>query len=198
MKETLAALARDGRDADSREILSPAVGRYLDPPPVGTFLSPGAPAGMLRVLAKTFRLTVPEGVRGIVAATLAAAPASVEYGQPLLADSRGGTLPGAEETDGPAAAEVDTGVPEGMLAVRSPTDGIFYRRPSPDDPAYVSEGDVIEAGKVLGLVEVMKSFNQIHWRPGPDEPARARVAKVLAGDAAEVKDGQPIFLLEPA
>lgn len=47
------------------------------------------------------------------------------------------------------------------IEIRSPLPGTFYRKPSPDDPAYKETGDVISKGDVIGLIEVMKSFHQI-------------------------------------
>ncbi|USG63360.1 acetyl-CoA carboxylase [Brevibacillus ruminantium] len=46
-------------------------------------------------------------------------------------------------------------------AILSPLPGVFYRKPSPELPAYAQEGDVIKAGQVLGLIEVMKNFYEI-------------------------------------
>ena len=45
--------------------------------------------------------------------------------------------------------------------IKAPVPGTFYRRPSPDENAYVNEGDRIASGQVIGLVEVMKTFNEI-------------------------------------
>jgi acetyl-CoA carboxylase biotin carboxyl carrier protein len=45
--------------------------------------------------------------------------------------------------------------------IKSPMPGTFYRRPSPDEDPFVSEGDRVSSGDVVGLVEVMKSFNEI-------------------------------------
>ena len=45
--------------------------------------------------------------------------------------------------------------------VRSPIPGVFYRRPDPDSPPFVSEGDFVEDGGVVGLVEVMKQFHDV-------------------------------------
>jgi biotin carboxyl carrier protein len=46
-------------------------------------------------------------------------------------------------------------------AIQSPFPGTFYRRPSPQDPPYVEEGERIEPGRVVGLVEIMKNFHEI-------------------------------------
>lgn len=48
-----------------------------------------------------------------------------------------------------------------MAEIRSPIPGTFYRRPSPEEEPYKNEGDTVEAGDVVGLVEVMKSFIQV-------------------------------------
>ncbi|MEX0924310.1 MAG: acetyl-CoA carboxylase [Rhodovibrionaceae bacterium] len=48
-----------------------------------------------------------------------------------------------------------------MAEIKSPIPGTFYRRPSPEDPPFKSEGDRVEVGEVVGLVEVMKSFIEV-------------------------------------
>ncbi|WP_261624315.1 acetyl-CoA carboxylase [Nesterenkonia marinintestina] len=48
-----------------------------------------------------------------------------------------------------------------MAEVISPLPGTFYAAPAPDEDPYVNEGDDVEAGQVIGLVEVMKQFSEI-------------------------------------
>jgi acetyl-CoA carboxylase biotin carboxyl carrier protein len=43
----------------------------------------------------------------------------------------------------------------------SPLPGIFYRKPGPGKDPYVNEGDVIEVGQTVGLVEIMKQFSEV-------------------------------------
>lgn len=45
--------------------------------------------------------------------------------------------------------------------ILSPLPGTFYRSSSPDVPPYKAEGDRVEVGDVIGLIEVMKQFNEI-------------------------------------
>ena len=45
--------------------------------------------------------------------------------------------------------------------IRSPLPGTFYRRPGPDEPPFVEDGGAVEAGSVVGLVEVMKTFHEV-------------------------------------
>jgi acetyl-CoA carboxylase biotin carboxyl carrier protein len=44
----------------------------------------------------------------------------------------------------------------------SPLPGTFYRKPSPDAAPYKNEGDAVKKGDVIGLIEVMKSFHEVH------------------------------------
>ena len=48
-----------------------------------------------------------------------------------------------------------------MTTIKSPYPGTFYRRPNPQSDPYVGEGDRIEAGAVVGLVEIMKNFYEV-------------------------------------
>ena len=73
------------------------------------------------------------------------------------------------------------------------TGGTFYARPSPEEPPYAVAGQHVEAGDVLGLLEVMKMFN----------PVRAPFAgKVVMAQAPSeggflVQKGLLLFELEP-
>lgn len=74
--------------------------------------------------------------------------------------------------------------------IKSPLPGVFYRKSSPDDPPYKSEGDSVAVGDVIGLVEVMKSFHEV----------KADVAGVVAAFLIEneepVMAGQPVVELK--
>ena len=48
-----------------------------------------------------------------------------------------------------------------MAQLLSPLPGTFYRKSAPDKPNYKEDGDVVAAGDVVGLIEVMKSFNEV-------------------------------------
>lgn len=45
--------------------------------------------------------------------------------------------------------------------ILSPLPGTFYRKPSPDKPAFKEVGDTVAPGDVIGLIEVMKSFHEV-------------------------------------
>ncbi|CEA09869.1 Biotin carboxyl carrier protein of acetyl-CoA carboxylase [Arthrobacter saudimassiliensis] len=53
-----------------------------------------------------------------------------------------------------------------MAEIQSPIPGVFYRRPGPDKPPFINEGDAVEAGQVIGIVEIMKQFTEIQAEVG--------------------------------
>ena len=45
--------------------------------------------------------------------------------------------------------------------IQSPLPGTFYRKPAPEEPAFVEDGGSVAVGDTIGLVEVMKTFHEI-------------------------------------
>jgi acetyl-CoA carboxylase biotin carboxyl carrier protein len=45
--------------------------------------------------------------------------------------------------------------------IKSPLPGTFYRRSAPEAEPFVAEGDRIDVGDVVGLVEIMKNFHEV-------------------------------------
>ena len=48
-----------------------------------------------------------------------------------------------------------------MALIHSPLPGTFYRSSSPDKLPFKADGDAVAVGDVIGLIEVMKSFNEV-------------------------------------
>ena len=74
--------------------------------------------------------------------------------------------------------------------VLSPLPGIFYRRPAPEKPPYKQDGDRVADGEVVGLVEVMKQFTEIH------ADANGKVIRFLVDNEGAVESGQAVLLIE--
>lgn len=70
--------------------------------------------------------------------------------------------------------------------ILSPLPGTFYRRPAPDQPPFKNEGDPVAVGEVIGLVEVMKSFNEV------TADCAGTIAAFLVADEDAVTAGQPL------
>ncbi len=77
-----------------------------------------------------------------------------------------------------------------MAEIRSPIPGIFYRRPSPEEDEFVQEGDSVEAGAVVGLVEVMKQFHDVVAE------AAGTVGAFQVENEGMVDAGQPIVTID--
>jgi acetyl-CoA carboxylase biotin carboxyl carrier protein len=75
--------------------------------------------------------------------------------------------------------------------IKSPLPGTFYRRSNPEADPYVSEGDVLGAGDVVGLIEIMKTFHEVQ------SDADGRVARFLVENEDLVDAGDGIIALEP-
>jgi len=78
------------------------------------------------------------------------------------------------------------------ITVKSPIIGTFYRKPSPDKPAFVEVGDSIKEGDVLCTIEAMKLFNEI------ESEVSGKIVKVLVDDSTPVEFDQPLFLVDPS
>ena len=76
------------------------------------------------------------------------------------------------------------------LEVRVPMSGIFYRKPSPDEPSYVEVGDVVKKKQVLALLESMKIFQKVK------SPAVGTVVEILAENEQALADDDLMFVLE--
>ncbi|MEZ5931922.1 MAG: acetyl-CoA carboxylase [Alphaproteobacteria bacterium] len=68
--------------------------------------------------------------------------------------------------------------------------GTFYRKPSPDDPPFKSEGDSLAVGDVIGLIEVMKSFHEVK------SDKDGRISAFLVENEDAVMAGQPLVTLD--
>ena len=76
------------------------------------------------------------------------------------------------------------------IEVRAPMSGVFYRYPSPEQPAYVEVGDMVKKKQVLALLETMKVFQKVK------SPASGKVVEIVAENENTVKDGDLMFVLE--
>lgn len=167
----------------------PRVGVFQPAVGLGDSVAPGRVIGSLFVLNRRFDVLAPSKARGEVVALTARGP--VEYGQPLIeVGARTAGEAGGEEAEGGPAGSVT-----GDYEIKTPIDGIFYCRPTPDSPPYVNEGDIIEAGATLALVEVMKTFNPIRYDASA-APERAKIVEIVPEDMSEVAAGSVLYVVQ--
>ena len=73
----------------------------------------------------------------------------------------GAAQPATPAAPAPAEPKKESEENSKYITIKSPIIGTFYRKPSPDKPAFVEVGDTISKGDVLCVIEAMKLFNQI-------------------------------------
>jgi acetyl-CoA carboxylase biotin carboxyl carrier protein len=92
----------------------------------------------------------------------------------------------------PVAAAPAANENEGLIEIKSPMVGTFYRSPSPDSDAFVQIGQDITPDTVVCIIEAMKVMNEIQAE------VKGKIKKVLLDNATPVQFGQTLFLVEPA
>jgi acetyl-CoA carboxylase biotin carboxyl carrier protein len=70
--------------------------------------------------------------------------------------------------------------------ILSPLPGIFYRKPGPDKEPYVNEGDHVDVGQTIGVVEVMKQFTEVR------SDAAGTLDRFIVEDSGTVNPGDVI------
>jgi acetyl-CoA carboxylase biotin carboxyl carrier protein len=120
------------------------------------------------------KLQQPQAAAGISdLASLLASARSVPASQPAAAPSNTAEL----------AADPDAG----LHIVKSPIVGTFYGSPSPGAGPFVSPGDHVDKGQVIGIVEAMKLMNEI------ESDAAGVIVKCLVSNGQPIEFGQPLY-----
>lgn len=93
-------------------------------------------------------------------------------------------------TTSSALSSAPTGSTDQLVPITAPMVGTFYRAPKPDASPFVAEGDLVEPGQAVCIIEAMKLFNEIQ------SEVRGRVAKILVDNASPVEYGQLLMLVD--
>ncbi|MGH7045618.1 MAG: acetyl-CoA carboxylase biotin carboxyl carrier protein [Stellaceae bacterium] len=121
----------------------------------------------------------------------------IEYavGDRLIRVSRGApaAIPPAPITSAPAVP-VPSPVAGAALvhpgAVTAPMVGTAYLAPQPGAPVFVREGELVETGQPLMIIEAMKVMNEIR------APRAGRLSQILVEDGQPVEYGMVLMVLE--
>jgi acetyl-CoA carboxylase biotin carboxyl carrier protein len=133
----------------------------------------GSTVQRLNIEAGSYKIEIE---RGAPTVTVAAAPAA---GAPAAA-------PGSAPAAAAESAEQDS-----RHKIVSPLVGTFYRSSQPGAKPFVQEGDMVDAGAVVGIVEAMKIMNQVKTERA------GRVVEIAAKDGDWVEFQQVLMYLEP-
>ena len=78
------------------------------------------------------------------------------------------------------------------ITIKSPMIGTLYRSPNPESEPYINEGDTINVGQTICIIEAMKLFNEI------ESEFSGKVIKILVDDTSPVEFDQPLFIIDPS
>ena len=125
----------------------------------------------------------------------------IHEGEESVRISRGGSVIPVSAVAAPAAPAVlpptATTMPEQPAEpeisghqIKSPMVGTFYRSPSPGTKAFVEEGQRVNVGDTLCIIEAMKILNQI------ESDKAGTLVRVLVENGQPVEYNQPLFIIE--
>lgn len=78
-----------------------------------------------------------------------------------------------------------------LVEIRSNQIGVFYTQPEEDSKeTFVSEGDFVKAGDQIGLIEIMKLFNEVTVEQ------TGTIEKILVSNGEAVEYDQVLMLLK--
>ena len=75
------------------------------------------------------------------------------------------------------------------ITIKAPLVGTFYLSPKPDEPPYVKEGDMIEEGQTICIIEAMKIFNEI------ESEHTGKIIKIFPQNMSPVEYDQDLFII---
>jgi len=79
-----------------------------------------------------------------------------------------------------------------MKEVKSDVVGIFYQAPSPEAQPYVTEGQMVQEGDTLCIIEVMKAMIEIKAK------FSGKIVSILVKNGQVVESEQALFLMDPS
>ena len=132
--------------------------------------------GLKIAVSKNGSLAFSSAIAPIAAASAVVAPAASPTPSAAPAASR-------------AAAPVSTELALGQVYLRAPSLGVVWGQSKPGAPPFVEEGQLIEAGTPLCLIEVMKLFTQV------TSNVKGKVVRRLVADGEMVEHDAPLFII---
>ena len=140
--------------------------------------------------SKRGKAAVTEAPQAVHVAMPAGMPMPVQMPAPVAAPAPAPAAPApAPAAPAPEAAPA---ADAGLIEIKSPMIGTFYRKPSPDKDNFVEVGSTVKPGDTVCTIEAMKLFNEI------ESEVSGRIVKILVDDNSPVEYDQPLFLVEPA
>jgi acetyl-CoA carboxylase biotin carboxyl carrier protein len=115
-------------------------------------------------------------------------------GQPVASTSTASLTTSSPQAEALSSAPTSGGrapVASGLLEVRAPMLGRFFRSSSPSDPPYVDVGSRILAEDTVCMIEVMKLFNTV------SAGVSGTIVEILVENGAMVEHDAVLFRVRP-
>ncbi len=153
----------------------------------------------LQLDAGNLRLTVGKGAT-LITQGASGGPVTAVEGSPVVASPSAApraiapvAIAPPPAPPAPAAAPLVKKSPpeDGTVQITAPLIGLFYSKPDPSSPPFVSVGTTVTKRSTVCLIEVMKVFNSIP--AGVD----GVITEVCVRDAEMVESGQALFRVRP-
>ena len=77
------------------------------------------------------------------------------------------------------------------ITIKAPLVGTYYTAPKPGETPFISEGDNIKEGQIIGIIEAMKIFNEI------ESEISGKVIKIIIKDGSPVEYDQDLIVVAP-
>ncbi|MGN0288144.1 MAG: acetyl-CoA carboxylase biotin carboxyl carrier protein [Lachnospiraceae bacterium] len=106
-------------------------------------------------------------------------------------EKKAGSFAGAVnsgESSQPVAKQQETAGE--LIEIKAPFVGTFYQAASPEDKPFVTAGQSVKKGEIIGIIEAMKLMNEIA------APQDGVVAELLVEDGALVEYNQVLMTLK--
>ena len=78
---------------------------------------------------------------------------------------------------------------ENNITIKAPLVGTFYISPKPDAPPFISEGETVEKGQIICIIEAMKIFNEI------ESDYSGKIIKILVDNSSPVEYDQDLIVI---
>ncbi|MCL2389210.1 MAG: acetyl-CoA carboxylase biotin carboxyl carrier protein [Elusimicrobia bacterium] len=96
----------------------------------------------------------------------------------------------AEANEAAATENSVSAAPAAGETIDSPVSGILWRSPSPTSAPFIKDGDIVNVGQVLCIIEAMKVMNEIKAE------FKFKVVKILIDNGNTVNSGDTILSIE--
>lgn len=135
-----------------------------------------------------FRLTLGKGGAGAIPDLSTVAPMRPISGSPASSETIQAPPPATKAAD---TISPRTNTAGDTVDVHAPIMGLFYPKPDPSSPPFVTIGSEVQEGTTVGLIEVMKVFNAVQ------AGTKGTIAEICVENGQTVEIGQTLFRIRP-